>query len=54
MIEVEKAEGRLPILMPETEHYDVKSVNTSTGEIRMIEVKGHKGREIYFFLFLEG
>ncbi|MEM2998512.1 MAG: DUF3883 domain-containing protein [Thermoproteota archaeon] len=47
VIEVEKAEGRLPILMPETEHYDVKSVNTSTGEIRMIEVKGHKGREIY-------
>ncbi|MEM3536259.1 MAG: helicase-related protein [Candidatus Bathyarchaeia archaeon] len=43
----EKAEGRLPFLMPETEHYDVRSVNPSTGEIRLIEVKGHKGLEIY-------
>jgi superfamily II DNA or RNA helicase len=43
----EKAEGRIPFLVPETEHYDVKSVNPSTGEIRLIEVKGHKGLEIY-------
>ncbi|MEM4282782.1 MAG: DUF3883 domain-containing protein [Candidatus Woesearchaeota archaeon] len=43
----EKAEGRLPFLMPETEHYDIKSINPSTGEIRLIEVKGHKGLEIY-------
>jgi len=43
----EKAEGRIPFLMPETEHYDVKSINPSTGEIRLIEVKGHKGLEIY-------
>ena len=43
----EKAEGRTPFLMPETEHYDIKSVNLSTGEIRLIEVKGHKGLEIY-------
>jgi superfamily II DNA or RNA helicase len=43
----EKAEGRIPFLMPETEHYDVKSINPLTGEIRLIEVKGHKGLEIY-------
>jgi len=43
----EKAEGRIPFLMPETEHYDVKSINPSTGKIRLIEVKGHKGLEIY-------
>jgi superfamily II DNA or RNA helicase len=43
----EKAEGRIPFLMPETEHYDIKSVNPSTGEIRLIEVKGHEGLEIY-------
>ena len=43
----EKAEGRLPLLMPEAEHYDIKSINPSTGEIRLIEVKGHKGLEIY-------
>jgi hypothetical protein len=43
----EKAEGRTPFLMPETEHYDIKSINLSTGEIRLIEVKGHKGLEIY-------
>jgi superfamily II DNA or RNA helicase len=43
----EKAEGRIPFLMPETEHYDIKSIHPSTGEIRLIEVKGHKGPEIY-------
>jgi hypothetical protein len=43
----EKAEGRIPFLMPETEHYDIKSIHPSTGEIRLIEVKGHKGLEIY-------
>jgi hypothetical protein len=43
----EKAEGRIPFLMPETEHYDIRSVNPSTGEIRLIEVKGHEGLEIY-------
>ncbi|MCX8185271.1 MAG: helicase-related protein [Sulfolobales archaeon] len=43
----ERAEGRLPFLMPEREHYDIRSVNPSTGEVRLIEVKGHKGLEIY-------
>jgi len=44
---VEKAEGRIPFLVPEEEHYDVRSINPYTGEIRLIEVKGHKGLEIY-------
>ncbi|MEM0328714.1 MAG: helicase-related protein [Thermoproteota archaeon] len=47
VLEIEKAEGRSPILMPETEHYDIMSINQSTGEVRLIEVKGHKGLEIY-------
>ena len=47
VVRVEKAEGRIPLLMPEAEHYDIKSINPSTGEIRLIEVKGHKGLEIY-------
>uniref|UniRef100_A0A7C2NZU6 DUF3883 domain-containing protein n=1 Tax=candidate division WOR-3 bacterium TaxID=2052148 RepID=A0A7C2NZU6_UNCW3 len=47
VLATERAEGRIPFLVPETEHYDVKSINPSTGEIRLIEVKGHKGLEIY-------
>jgi superfamily II DNA or RNA helicase len=47
VVDIEKAEGRLPILMPETEHYDVRSIDPVTGEIRMIEVKGHRGQEIF-------
>ncbi|MCX8208544.1 MAG: DUF3883 domain-containing protein [Sulfolobales archaeon] len=47
MLADEIAEGRIPTLMPETEHYDIRSVNPSTGEVRLIEVKGHKGLEIY-------
>ena len=43
----ERAEGRLPFLVPETEHYDIRSVDPSSGEVRLIEVKGHKGLEIY-------
>lgn len=43
----ERAEGRIPYVVPESEHYDVKSINPSTGEIRLIEVKGHKGLEIH-------
>jgi len=47
VLEVERAEGRIPEVVAESEHYDVKSVNPITGEIRLIEVKGHKGSEIY-------
>ncbi len=47
VMEVERDEGRIPSVVPESEHYDVKSVDPSTGEVRKIEVKGHKGLEIY-------
>ena len=47
VIEKERAEGRIPEKMPNSEHYDVRSINPSTGEIRLIEVKGHKGPEVY-------
>ncbi|HLI46326.1 MAG TPA: helicase-related protein [Geobacterales bacterium] len=43
----ERAEGRVPCVVSETEHYDIRSVSPSTGEVRLIEVKGHKGLEIY-------
>jgi hypothetical protein len=47
VIEKEKSENRIPERVPETEHYDVKSVNPSTGEVRLIEVKGHGGPDVY-------
>ncbi len=47
VLAIEKAEGRIPSLVPETEHYDIKSVDPSTGEVRLIEVKGHKGLSVY-------
>ena len=47
VLATERAEGRIPSLMPETEHYDIKSVDPFTGKIRLIEVKGHRGLEIY-------
>ncbi|OYT46227.1 helicase [Candidatus Bathyarchaeota archaeon ex4484_40] len=47
VMEIERGEGRIPSTVPEKEHYDVKSVDPSTGEVRKIEVKGHKGLEIY-------
>ncbi|MEM1557689.1 MAG: helicase-related protein [Thermoproteota archaeon] len=47
VVEVEKTEGRIPILVAETEHYDIRSINPATGEVRIIEVKGHSGREVY-------
>ena len=47
VIRIEKSEGRIPEIVPEKEHYDIKSVNPSTSEIRIIEVKGHWKNEIY-------
>jgi len=47
VLAIERAEGRLPSLMPPTEHYDIKSIDPSTGEVRLIEVKGHKGFKIH-------
>jgi len=46
VIEVEKSEGRNPTRVPEEEHYDIRSVEP-TGAVRLIEVKGHNGSEIY-------
>ncbi|MGB9759927.1 MAG: helicase-related protein [Thermoproteota archaeon] len=43
----EKEENRIPQEVPVEEHYDIKSVDPLTGEIRLIEVKGHKGPEVY-------
>ncbi|MEM1509908.1 MAG: DUF3883 domain-containing protein, partial [Thermofilaceae archaeon] len=37
----------IPEILPESEHYDVKSIDPRSGEIRKIEVKGHAGPEIY-------
>ncbi|MEM2936566.1 MAG: DUF3883 domain-containing protein, partial [Candidatus Bathyarchaeia archaeon] len=44
---LERAEGRIPNRVPESEHYDLRSVNPSTREMRIIEVKGHRGLEVY-------
>jgi superfamily II DNA or RNA helicase len=46
VMEVEKAEGRNPTRVPESEHYDIRSVEPS-GALRLIEVKGHSGSEVY-------
>jgi superfamily II DNA or RNA helicase len=47
VMEVERLEGRIPMRVPEQEHYDVKSVEPATGIVRLIEVKGHSGSEVY-------
>lgn len=47
VMEIEKAEGRIPKRVPDKEHYDIRSVNPSTGEVRIIEVKGHKDLDVY-------
>jgi len=47
VIEKEKEEGRIPESVAESEHYDIKSINLETGEIRLIEVKGHEGSGFY-------
>jgi superfamily II DNA or RNA helicase len=47
VMKTEKEEGRIPINVSEREHYDILSQDPAKGEIRIIEVKGHKGNEIY-------
>jgi superfamily II DNA or RNA helicase len=42
-----KEEKRIPTKVPNQEHYDIKSIDPSTNDVRFIEVKGHKGSEIY-------
>jgi len=46
-LKIEADEGRIAVIVPESEHYDIRSINPKTGEIRKIEVKGHAGPEIY-------
>ncbi|MEM3897205.1 MAG: helicase-related protein [Nitrososphaerota archaeon] len=46
-LKVEAGEGRIAATVPESEHYDIRSVDPKTGEVRKIEVKGHAGSEIY-------
>jgi len=46
-MEKENEERRIPERVPEVEHYDVRSVDPLTGEVRIIEVKGHKRPEVY-------
>jgi superfamily II DNA or RNA helicase len=43
----EREEKRTPKTVPESEHYDIRSTDPATSEIRIIEVKGHNGTEIY-------
>jgi superfamily II DNA or RNA helicase len=47
VMEVERAEGKIPERVSEEEHYDIKSVDPLTREVRIIEVKGHLGPEVY-------
>ena len=46
-LKVEADEGRMAVIVPESEHYDIRSIDPKTSEIRKIEVKGHAGTEIY-------
>jgi len=51
VLEVERAEGRvakeIPLSEQKTKHYDIYSANPETAEVRLIEVKGHMGPEVY-------
>jgi superfamily II DNA or RNA helicase len=46
-LKIEADEGRIATPVPESEHYDIKSIDPRTGELRKIEVKGHAGCEVY-------
>lgn len=47
VLQMERAEGRLAETVSEREHYDIMSIDPTTRDVRLIEVKGHKGLEIY-------
>jgi hypothetical protein len=47
VMEVEKSEGRVPIKVSEAEHYDIRSIEPATGDVRFIEVKGHGGPDVF-------
>jgi len=42
-MDFERKQGRIPINVSATEHYDIKSIDPSSGEVLYIEVKGHMG-----------
>jgi superfamily II DNA or RNA helicase len=46
-LEIEKKENRIPERVSEKEHYDIRSIDPLTREVRIIEVKGHGGSEVY-------
>jgi hypothetical protein len=45
-IEFEKKNQRIPEDVSRIEHYDIRSVDPRTGEVRFIEVKGRWGLDI--------
>ncbi len=47
VLEIEEKEGRIATKVSDNEHYDIRSVNPKTGEIRKIEVKGHAYGVVY-------
>ncbi|MEM4488723.1 MAG: helicase-related protein [Desulfurococcaceae archaeon] len=46
-LKTETDEGRIAVTVPASEHYDIRSIDPRTGNVRKIEVKGHAGLEIY-------
>jgi len=47
VMKVEREEGRIPRRMPEYMPYDIESIDPNTGEIRIIEVKGHSSTQVH-------
>ncbi|MEM2153191.1 MAG: helicase-related protein [Candidatus Bathyarchaeia archaeon] len=47
VLKIEANEGRIAATVPPSEHYDIKSIDPKTGEVRKIEVKGHAGSSVY-------
>jgi len=46
-LKIEGEEGRKAVRVPDAEHYDIKSIDPQTGDVRKIEVKGHAYGEVY-------
>ena len=47
VIGLEQRQGRIVEKVSIDEHYDLKSTHPSTGDVRIIEVKGHSGPEVF-------
>jgi len=45
-MEYERKSGRIPEDVSSKEHYDIKSTDPVSGEVRLIEVKGRRGEDI--------